>query len=337
MAVKFEDYYQTLGVKRDAAQDEIQRAFRKLARQYHPDVNKDPAAQTKFAKINEAYEVLKDPEKRKKYDQLGQNWKSGQDFRPPPGWENVHFDFSGPGGRSGGFSPEGFSDFFEMFFGRGGAGGGPGGAAGGAGAGPRGFEEVFGRRGTGPGGGFEEVFGGNARAGRGAGAPAEQEAELQLTLEEAYHGGSRRLELQSPEGRKTVDVRIPAGITDGAKIRLRGEGLVLKVKIQPHPRFKVHGHDLTTEVKVAPWEAALGGKADVQTLDGAITLTLPPGAQSGQKLRLKGKGLPKRGGNDERGDLLVRVMIAVPKNVTDQQRELWEKLRDASDFNPRSG
>ncbi len=318
MPVKYEDYYEILGVNRVASQDDIQRAYRKLARQYHPDVNKDPQSAEKFGKVNEAYEVLKDPEKRKKYDALGSNWKAGQDFRPPPGFEHMHFEFGGPGGRGGDFSSGNFSDFFEMFFG------------------PR----VAGGRG---GGGFEDLFGGRSdpHAGFGRGGFSQrqpgdghQQVELEISLEEAYHGATRRLELQTASGRKTVDVKIPAGSIDGSKVRLRGEGLVLKIRLARHPRFSVSGHDLAVDLKLSPSEAALGEKVDVATLDGTVTLSVPAGAQSGQKLRLKGRGLPK-GKNKGRGDLLVNLMVAVPKSLSDKERELYEQLAKASRFKPR--
>ncbi len=320
MAVKFQDYYEVLGVKRDASQDEIQRAYRKLARQYHPDLNKEASAEAKFKSIGEAYEVLKDPEKRKKYDQLGENWKNGQDFQPPPGWENFKFRTGGGrGGHEGQFQGGDFSDFFEAFFGR---------NAGGFGG-----------------------FGGQQAS------PPQQgqthEASITIGLEDAYRGGSRSVSLDvvetGPDGRrsrstKTYDVKIPKGATEGTAIRLKGQGgpgmaggaagdLILRLHLAEHPRFEVDGHDLVAELPLAPWEAALGTKIDFQTLDGSVTLTIPAGAQSGQKLRLRGKGMPKR--DHTAGDLIVRLKIMVPKPLTEAQRKLFEQLRDAADFNPR--
>lgn len=322
MAVKFEDYYDTLGVKRDATQDEIRRAYRKLARKHHPDVSKASDASEKFAKIGEAYEVLGDPEKRKKYDELGQNWKNGQDFRPPPGYENVEFNFRGPGGAAGGgFRPGGFSDFFEMFFGSGGAGATRGG---GARAGRSPFEEMF-----------EQQAGGNHR--RAQHAAPEQEVEVDVTLDDLFHGGKRQIELSDANGkRKTLEVKIPAGPTDGSRIRLKGEHLVLRLKLTGHPRYEVHGHDLTTNLHITPAEAALGGKVEVKTFDGPVTMTIPAGAQSGQKLRLRGRGMPK-GQNKpgERGDLFVRLLIRVPHPLSDEERKLYEQLQEVSKFNPR--
>lgn len=334
MAVKFQDYYQTLGVNRDASQDQIKRAYRKLAQKYHPDRNKDdPDAQSKFARINEAYEVLSDPEKRKKYDQFGQNWKQGQEFDP----RDFGFDFGGAGaegrGRPGGegqsfrFYGSGgagdFSDFFEAFF------GGRGGGRGRGGGGRSMFEDLFEQAGR----------TGGAGAGAGVGAeqrqPPEQEAELTVSLHEAFHGSTRRVTLQGPQGVRQVDVKIPPGVTHGSKIRLRGENLLLKIRVTPDPRFELHGHDITTDVKITPWEAALGAKVEVPLPDDHATVTVPPGSQSGQKLRLRGRGLPKRNKKDERGDLYVRLVVAVPRQLSDEERELFEQLKEKSKFNPR--
>ena len=329
MAVKFQDYYETLGVSRSASQDEIKKAYRKLAQKHHPDRNKDdPDAQSRFAKINEAYEVLSDPEKRKQYDRFGQNWKQGQEFDP----SQYGFDFSQAGGRSagqgGGFSFHttgggDFSDFFEMFFGSQGARGRRGGGSA--------FEDLFEQMGR------QRAGGGGAQPGMGAQqqAPPEQEAELSISLHEAFHGSTRRVSVQGAQGTRGIDVKIPAGVTNGSKIRLRGEGLVLKIKVSPDPRFELSGHDLTTTVKLAPWEAALGTKVSVPLPDDHATVTVPAGAQSGQKLRLKARGLPKRGKKNERGDLFVRLMIAVPKQLSDEEKQLYEQLKEQSTFNPR--
>lgn len=293
MAVTFEDYYKTLGVARDAGLDQIKKAYRTLARELHPDRNKADDAAEKFSKVSEAYDVLSDPEKRKKYDQLGANWKAGQEFRPPPGFEG--FDFGGGSGRGGGFHSGGdFSDFFRQMFGQ---GGGRGGA-----------------------GGFEDLFGGGG-GGTRTQAPREQEAEITVSLHEAYHGSTRQLSLSGPGGEKKIDVKIPARLKPGSKIRLKGEHLLLKVNVAPDPRFKLDGTNLTSDLKVSPATAALGGKADVATLDGTVTMTIPPGTSSGARLRVRDKGLKD-------GDLLVRVQIAVPKTLSDEQRELYEKLRE---------
>ncbi len=289
MPVAFEDYYKTLGVKRNASADEIKRAYRKQAQQYHPDRNKEADAQERFSKIGEAYEVLKDPDKRKKYDRLGANWKQGEQFRPPPGFE----DLFGGGGHGGGGGD--FSDFFSSVFGRDGGPGNPGGSPFGQGGSP---------------------------FGRGPQAPAQQEVDLTISLHEAYHGGTRQLNLTGgPTGSRQIDVKVPAGVKPGSKIRLKGEGLLLKIAVAPDPRFTLEGKNLIADVPLSPAHAALGGKADVPTFEGTVSLTIPPGVSSGQKLRLKGQGLGD-------GDLFARLTIAVPKTLSDEQRELYEKLRD---------
>ncbi len=302
MAVKFQDYYQTLGVPRDASAEQIQRAYRKLAKQYHPDHNKSPEAEARFKQVNEAYEVLKDPTKRQRYDQLGKNWQAGQDFRPPPGFEDFGgFEFRG-GPNAHGFSFHGggqFSDFFEALFG-----------------------QHFRRAGGGSAdrGGAGDPFAGFSQ--RQQAQPQEQEAAITVSLHEAHHGSSRSLQLQGPDGTRSIEVQIPPGTKPGQKIRLRGQHLLLKVNVAPDPRFSIDGHHLTTDVAVSPATAALGGEVDVPTLDGHVTMTIPAGTSSGGKLRLKGKGL---GG---KGDLFVRLRITVPKTMTDEQRKLYEQLRE---------
>ena len=323
MAVKFRDYYEILGVSRTTPQDDIQKAYRKLARKYHPDVNKDAGAEDKFKELNEAYEVLRDPEKRKKYDQLGANWKAGQEFTPPPGWDGAHFDFGGARGGGGGMSD--FSDFFESLF------GGAGEARGGR--------------------GFRGFGGGRAANLRRRGQ--DHEAEIELTLSELVQGGTRKIDLAAhvpqPDGRvrmerQSYDVTIPKGIADGSRIRLAGQGspgigggeagdLFLKVRLRSDARFSVEGHHLRTTLPLAPWEAALGAEVRVETLDGKVTVTVPPGSQSGQALRLRGKGLPKRAG--EAGDLFVALKIVVPKSMTPRERELYESLARESAFRAR--
>jgi curved DNA-binding protein len=322
MAVKFQDYYEVLGVKRDATQDQIKRAYRKLARQCHPDINKDdPKAPQKFRQIGEAYEVLKDPQKREQYDALGANWKAGQEFRPPSEWDDMQYEFrsAGNGTRAGGFSfsPGGFSDFFDALFSKRAA--------------------DAGRRQH---GGFEfpgAVPGAQRVAGQNL------ESRITVTLQEAQHGTVRQIRLAQPgqtTAGKPIDVKIPPGVTDGSKLRLKGQGamggdLLLTVRVAPDPRFEVNGHDLTTELRVAPWEAALGAKLPVETLDGAVTLTVPPGASAGTRLRLREKGLHKR--KSGRGDLFVRIVIVVPKDMTDEEKKLFEKLKEISKFDPRNG
>jgi curved DNA-binding protein len=322
MAVKFKDYYDILGVSRNATQDEIQRAYRKLARKYHPDVNKEPGAEEKFKEINEAYEVLKDPEKRSKYDQLGSHWRAGQDFRPPPGWD-VHFDFGGGPGQSEFFwSGRGdFSDFFEMLFGR------------------SGFGRSRSAAGTQTGGVWRQP---------GAG----REAVLRISLEDAYHGAVKTLTLP-PEapgiagvGRpgKTLEVKIPKGILPGQKIRLAGQGqegmgggrpgdLYLKVELEPHPVYRLEGRDLYMDLPITPWEAALGAEVPVKTLSGTYSLKVPAGSQSGQKLRLRGKGMPNPKGAP--GDLYAVLKIVVPKKLSKEEKDLFRRLGEVSRFNPR--
>lgn len=327
MSVEYRDYYKILGVAKTASQDEISKAFKKLARKYHPDLNpNNPEAEAKFKEANEANEVLKDPEKRKLYDQLGPNWQQGQNFQPPPGFENMRFNFSqgGPGGGFGGAG--GFSDFFETLFGGGGMGGPRGGG---------GFSG-FG------GGGFQQ----RPRRGRDA------EVSYEIGLEEAFAGGPQSLSLQEqgygPDGQpqmqtRTLKVNIPPGIKDGQKIRLAGQGspgggggeagdLYLKVRLRPHPEFKVKDDNIIYDLKLAPWEAALGASVRVPTLDGAVEMKIPAGVGSGAKLRVRGKGLGPAG---RRGDQLVRIMIQSPRELSPEERALWEDLAKKSTFSAR--
>ncbi|HEY0515032.1 MAG TPA: DnaJ C-terminal domain-containing protein [Thermoanaerobaculia bacterium] len=312
--MEYKDYYQTLGVKKEASQDDIQKAYRKQARKFHPDVNKDPQAEMKFKEIGEAYEVLKDPDKRKKYDQYGANWNrmGGGTGGPPPGWEGFGqggggFDFNDFQGSGG----AGFSDFFEMLFG----GGGPGGR---------------GRRRGGPAGFGGAGFGGGSQAGN------DSEATLSVSVEEAVRGGSRELTISDPNTgqRKTLTVKIPEGIRPGQKIRLAGQGgpgmggpagdLFLKIEIEPDPRFRIEGSDILTTVSVYPPKAALGGEADVETPTGPVRVRIPAGSSSGRKIRLKERGLSKSGG--AKGDLLAEIRIVVPNQLSDPERELYEQL-----------
>ena len=344
MPVKFKDYYATLGVSRGASAAELKKAYRKLARQVHPDVNKAAGAEARFKEVNEAYEVLNDPEKRKRYDALGANWRGGQEFRPPPGWENVHFDFggvqSGPGGPGGGFGFEnlggevgGFSDFFEMLF------GGQGGGAG--------RDRSFRYRTSRAGGPRDE----EAMPEGGQ----DQEAAFTVSLDDVFHGATKSIALQAEtydrrgepqRAVKNYDVKIPAGATEGTRIRLAGQGasspyggppgnLYLTLHLAPHSFFKVAGHDLDMELPLAPWEAALGGQVTIPALAGAVTLTIPPGTASGQRLRLRGKGLPKPGGRGT-GDLYVVAKIVVPPKPSAKERALLEELARVSTFRPRN-
>ncbi len=328
MAVEFKDYYKTLGVARTASSDDIRKAFRKLAREYHPDVAKDKKnAEEKFKEINEAYEVLGDADKRKKYDTLGADWKNGG-FRPPPGGGGgqAYRTYTWHGGAPGGgeedfqFGGTGFSDFFEQFFGGGMRGGAPGGRGG---------------------------FG-------GAQTQAEQgqdvEADLMVPLEEATSGAVRSITLRrsGPRGEKiqTFKVKIPAGVRDGQTLRVPGQGepgaggapsgdLFLRVRLASHPDFRVEGADLYHDTDLAPWEAALGTNVTVPTLNGSVNIKIPPGTQNGQRLRIRGRGLPARG-DAEAGDLYVIARIQVPKELNAKEKELWEQLARTSHFNPRT-
>ncbi len=341
MTAKFQDYYHSLGLSRTATADEIRSAYRKLARKYHPDVTKEAGAEAKFKEVSEAYEVLQDPDKRKKYDTLGANWKQGQEFRPPSGWTGarpggVKVDFGGGGGRSGNAD---FSEFFESVF-------GGGGGMGGGGFGNDDIAEAM--RGGRPG----------ARGRRNQPRHGQtHEVEITISLSDALSGGTRHIALSTvdadgEESTKSYDVRIPPGVTNGSTIRLSGQGgtgisggaagdLLLKVNIAPDSRFRFdpdRKHDLIATLPIAPWDAALGGKVHLETLDGDITLTVPPGSQSGQKLRIKNRGLPiKPPPADQRGDLYAELKIVVPKTLTDESRACWESLRDSSPaFDPRN-
>ena len=316
--MKYKDYYQILGISRNAAQDEVKKAYRKLARQYHPDISKESGAEAKFKEIGEAYEVLKDPEKRKAYDQLG-SYQPGQEFRPPPNWEESF----GPGTRYYEFSSGdvgGFSDFFFGLFGSG--------------------------------------------MGRQAGARPSRahfpinghdfETNIEIDLEEAYRGTTRTLQMEvpeiTPEGvikrtPKTITIRIPKGATDGQRLRVKGKGgkgvhggqdgdLHLNISIKPHHTFRVNGHDLYITLPVAPWEAALGAKIEMQAVEQKILLNIKAGAQSGQKLRIAGKGLPKPKGGF--GDLYAVLQIANPAKLNAKEKSLYEKLAKTSSFNPRN-
>jgi curved DNA-binding protein len=310
MAVQFRDYYETLGVSKTASEDEIRSAFRKLARKYHPDVAKDKkTAEEKFKQINEAYEVLSDPEKRRKYDQLGEHWNQPGGFQPPPQWGGGQpGDFRWGGGQDGGvefeFGGTGFSDFFEAFFG---------------------------------GGRGRSAFGGFGQRGAVAERGHDVEADIMVTLEEALHGSTRQVSLRRAGSKKTetYQVKIPRGVREGQRIRLAGQGeagerggksgdLFLRVRLARHPDFSVEGSDLVHEVKIAPWQAVLGDQLIVPTLEGNARLKLPPGTQGGQRFRLRERGLP--GVSGQRGDLYVVVQIALPKKLTEREREIWEQL-----------
>jgi curved DNA-binding protein len=292
VAVKFRDYYEVLGVQRTATADEIKRAYRQLARKHHPDLQPAadrPAAAERFKEINEAYEVLSDPEKRAKYDALGANWKGGMDFTPPPGaaaaseWEDL----------------DGFSDFFASLFGR-----------------PAGRAERSGR------GGARITIPGN-----------DVEATLPVMLEDLLRGGRRRITL---DGDRNLEVEIPLGVREGTVLRLAGQGergvnggppgdLYLRVRMVPHPRYRVVGDDLEMDLPLWPWQAVLGGELKIETPDGPVTLTVPAGTQSGRRLRLRGRGLPRANGS--RGDLYTVVRVVVPERPSAAEREAYETLK----------
>jgi curved DNA-binding protein len=315
--MEFRDYYKVLGVARTASAEDIKKSYRRLARKYHPDVSKEKDAEQKFKEVQEAYEVLKDPEKRAAYDQLGSDWKSGQQFRPPPDWASG-FEFGG-GSRSRGpgahaFAEEGFSDFFSSLFG---------------GASP---------------------FGTGARRQQQSGR--DHHARIDIDLEEAFGGGTRTLDLKRPELKPdgtlelrshTVRVSIPAGVTDGQLIRLAGQGeaapggragdLYLEVHIRPHRLYQVEGRDVTLTLPIAPWEAALGATVTVPTLGGQVDMHVPPDAQSGQKLRLRGRGLP----GQPAGDAYVQLKVVLPPANSPGARALYEEMRaKLGSFDPRA-
>ncbi len=310
--MQFRDYYEIMGVERNATQDEIKRAYRKLARKYHPDISKDPDAEARFKEMGEAYEVLKDPEKRAAYDQLGKNFKAGQDFTPPPGWD-AGFEFSGDFG--GAADAGAFSDFFESLFGRGG----------------------FSRGQTQP-GGFHM---------RGQ----DHHAKILIDLDDAIHGASRTLSLQVPEvdpqghvqtRSRTLNVNIPRGVRQGQQIRLAGQGapgigqggsgdLYLEIEFRPHSFYHVEGRDIYLDLPVAPWEAALGATVKVPTPGGAVEMKIPPGSGSGTKMRLKGRGIPGK----TAGDFYAVLKISLPRADNDRARELFKQMQKELDFNPR--
>ncbi len=306
--MEYKDYYKILGVERDAKEAEIKTAYRRLARKYHPDVSKESNAEEKFKEVGEAYEVLKDSEKRQAYDQLGANWKAGQDFNPPPGWEDIFANagFAGQTASSGGFGASGFSDFFESMFGGGFAQHG----------GAQGFQQR----------GFQSKG-------------ADQHASISVSLEDAFNGAKKNIRLGSG---RNLDVKIPKGITSGKRIRLAGQGgagtgggpngdLYLEVTISPNRLFKVEGKNVLLDLPISPWEAAMGARVQVPTLGGRVETKIPAGSQSGKKLRLKKRGLS----GTPAGDQIVTLQIMMPPIKDDEDKRYFEEMEKRFEFNPR--
>lgn len=311
--MEFKDYYEVMGVKRDATQDDIKRAYRKLARKYHPDVSKEPDAEARFKEVGEAYAVLRDPEKRASYDELGANWKSGQDFKPPPNWGG---GFEPGESWSGGAQNADHSAFFEELFGRG-----------------------FASRGAGQQAGFSQ---------RGE----DQHAKVVIAVEDAYQGATRTISLREPQiddrGRVTtrtrsLKVNVPKGVGEGQRIRLAGQGspgfgggkagdLYLEISFEAHPLYTVEGRDVFMKLPVTPWEAALGSKVTVPTPAGAVELTIPKGASAGRKLRLKGRGIPGK----SPGDLYAVIELTLPPADSDKAKALYQQMEKELAYNPRS-
>jgi curved DNA-binding protein len=310
----YKDYYKVMGLERDASQDDVKRAYRKLARKYHPDVSKEADAEARFKELGEAYAVLKDPEKRAAYDELGTNWKAGQEFRPPPDWD-AGFEFSGGGFDTGGSASH--SEFFESIFGRG-------------------FGSAQGNR-----------------RGAGFHAQGEDHhAKVLIDLDDAYRGATRSITLRTPEldsngnvstKERTLNVKIPKGVKQGQRIRLSGQGspgmgdgrsgdLYLEVEFKPHKFFKIEGRDVYLDLPVSPWEAALGATVKVPTPEGPVDLKIPSGTSGGRKLRLRGRGIP----GTPSGDLYVIVNITLPAADSDAAKTLYKKMEEELAFNPRS-
>jgi curved DNA-binding protein len=319
VATKTRDFYEDLGVSRTASPDEIQRAYRKLARTYHPDVNKDPGAEERFKDISEAYDVLSDPDTRAKYDRFGPQFRQVPDGVDPDQWAEAQ---RAGARRSGG-----------------GSAGGRGGFDGFDGWTTVSGDDIFG----GGDADFDDLFGGIfGRRRRGPVRGADQEVEIELSLEDAFTGGRRRISLPGPDGPRSYEVDIPPGVTPGQRIRLAGQGaqgsggpgdLYLVVSIAPHSRFRLDGRNVTVDLPVTPWEAALGARVPVDTPGGEAKVTVPAGSSSGRRLRLRGKGLPNPKGDP--GDLYAEVKIMVPRKLSDRERELFEELGRVSEFDPR--
>jgi curved DNA-binding protein len=312
------DFYDVLGVSRSASQDEIQRAYRKLARTYHPDLNSDPAAEERFKEISEAYAVLSDPKTRQRYDAFGPDFRQVPEDMDPETWRRARAG-AGAGARGARGRPGGGRTVYTT------------GDTGDLGID---IDDLLGG-----------LFGGRGR-GRGPIPGADQEAEIPLTVEEAYHGVRRTITIEGIDGPRTLDVTIPPGVISGQRIRLAGQGgrgsegatsgdLYLVVRITPHPRYRVEGRNLHVTLPLAPWEAALGTSVVVGTPDGEAKVTVPAGTSSGRRLRLNGRGLPNPRGKP--GDLLAEVQVMVPPKLSRKERDLFEQLAAVSDFDPRKG
>ncbi len=322
--MKYKNYYEVLGVSKDATKEEIRKAYKNLAKKHHPDLNKNSSAsETRFKEISEAYEVLKDPEKRRKYDELQRSAKfqHGTDFDPRE--YGYNYQTTGSRGGASGFGSDEFSDFFNMFFG--GRGGGS--------------DDIFAGF-----GGNNRSYQGSSRSTGGVTSPnADIEAEMEIDLLEAYRGGEKQVRLNTESGEKTLKIKIPKGVTDGNKIKLKGQGridpytgkkgdLYIKLSIKNHRDLTLEGVDLYKDLKVTPWEAALGAKVSVTTLEENVNVKVPGGIESGKKLKLKGKGYKR--GNGDRGDLYLTVTIVNPPNLSEKEKELYQKLQEESKFIP---
>jgi curved DNA-binding protein len=287
--MQYKDYYEVLGVPRGADAEAVKRSYRKLARKFHPDVSKEKNAENKFKELQEAYEVLRDPDKRAAYDQLGRDYRQGQQFRPPPDWSQR---FGQPGANQRFSDINGFSDFFSSLF-------------------------------------------GNAPGGAGPGlAPEVDAGYLEVTVEEAFAGTKRRVMLNESGRSRAVDVQVPPGVSEGQSLRVGAGGansaLIFRIRLRPHALYTLSGKDVQVELPLAPWEAALGAKVAVPTLAGTVELTVPAGAQSGQKLRLRGRGFPG-------GDQFVTIKLVTPPAQSAQAKEAYERMRSEFSFDPRAG
>lgn len=333
MSLEYKNYYKILGIKRKADGNEIKKAYRKLARKYHPDINKEADAEKRFKEISEAYEVLGDPKKRKLYDQLGSNWKDGHNFKPPPQGQGAgqyqQWSFHGGTGQTGSYSFEGFGDDFSDF-----------------------FQSIFGQ--SGADGGFGNTKRTRSRSYRNSPMKGQDlEADIHLSLHEATKGGRRKLSMQVQEmdeqgiimpKTKDIEFNIPSGLTDGSKIRLKEKGgkgyfggkdgdLHLRIKISDSQGFSIDGYDLERELPITPWLAALGGEVSVPTIDGRTKIRIKPGTQSGQRIRIKGKGMPRHSSKPQ-GNLYIAVKIVVPEKLTAKEKSLFEELAKESTFQP---